>query len=354
MTAAPISPPTSAWDELEGRPNHKVKRFHAIAAMSAAITTEIWISSLFNKSLPMVVATATPKRNGPMNSAMAAIVSAFRPEQRSEAITVATTLAQSRTPHRKAKTSARPMSRRSAKGESDIRRTLIERDRVCLTTRCCIEYTRFGDLLQNGNYYSEQREDLHQGYRSCGGRLALHSVRALSDNPLIRSEDQRRRIHRLALEMGYSPDAGAAQPGTRSHLHRRRRCDHNRRSFFGRGSQGDRGHGYSHGYSVILAASQDEPEREFAAVEMLRSKRVDAVIVTSSRVGRAASGTAGRGPRAGDPARRPQPGGALHTFSVRVDDEHGARLATEHLLALGHRSIAHVAGPAATVPAPIV
>ena len=80
MTAAPISPPTSAWDELEGRPNHKVKRFHTIAAMSAAITTEIWISSLFNKSLPMVVATATPKRNGPMNSAMAAIVSACRPD----------------------------------------------------------------------------------------------------------------------------------------------------------------------------------------------------------------------------------------------------------------------------------
>ncbi|MGC8781896.1 MAG: LacI family DNA-binding transcriptional regulator [Anaerolineae bacterium] len=102
---------------------------------------------------------------------------------------------------------------------------------------------------------------------------------------------------------------------------------------------------YAHGYSVILAASQDDPTREVAAVETLRAKRVDAIIVTSSRVGALHQERLGA---AGVPvillnshSRQVTP----HTFSVRVDDMHGGRLATEYLLWLGHRRIAHVAGP---------
>ncbi len=58
---------------------------------------------------------------------------------------------------------------------------------------------------------------------------------------------------------------------------------------------------YGQGYSVILASSDGQPERELAAVEMLRSRRVDAVIVTSSRRGRAVCGSSGAsaGPRPG-------------------------------------------------------
>jgi DNA-binding LacI/PurR family transcriptional regulator len=79
-------------------------------------------------------------------------------------------------------------------------------------------------------------------------------------------------------------------------------------------------------------------------VETLRSKRVDALIVTSSRVGALHQERLGA---AGVPVillnshsqqLTPQ------TLSVRIDDVHGGRLATEHLLALGHRRIAHVAG----------
>jgi hypothetical protein len=41
-TAAPTSPPTRVWEELEGSPSHHVARFHVIAAMIAeAITVRL-------------------------------------------------------------------------------------------------------------------------------------------------------------------------------------------------------------------------------------------------------------------------------------------------------------------------
>ncbi|MCU0500421.1 MAG: LacI family transcriptional regulator [Anaerolineae bacterium] len=173
--------------------------------------------------------------------------------------------------------------------------------------------------------------------------------RALSDSPLV-NEVTRSRIHRLALEMGYSPDAGARS------LVRGHTCTVGvvvttiADPFSAEVVEGIEATAYSHGYSVILAASHDEPEREIAAVEMLRSKRVDAVIVTSSRVGALHQERLGA---AGVPVillNSHSLGGAPHTFSVRVDDQHGARLATEHLLMLGHRRLAHVAGPAGHSP----
>ena len=173
--------------------------------------------------------------------------------------------------------------------------------------------------------------------------------RALSDSPLV-NEATRARIHRLALEMGYSPDAGARS------LVRGHTCTVGvvvttiADPFSAEVVEGIEGMAYDHGYSVILAASHDEPEREIAAVEMLRSKRVDAVIITSSRVGALHQERLGA---AGVPVillNSHSQGGAPHTFSVRVDDQHGARLATEHLLTLGHRRIAHVAGPAGHSP----
>ncbi len=173
--------------------------------------------------------------------------------------------------------------------------------------------------------------------------------RALSDSPLI-NEATRARIHRLAQEMGYSPDAGARS------LVRGHTCTVGvvvttiADPFSAEVVEGIEGTAYSHGYSVILAASQDEPEREIAAVEMLRSKRVDAVIVTSSRVGALHQERLGA---AGVPVillNSHSQQLAPHTLSVRVDDVHGARLATAHLLALDHRRIAHVAGPAGHSP----
>jgi DNA-binding LacI/PurR family transcriptional regulator len=174
--------------------------------------------------------------------------------------------------------------------------------------------------------------------------------RALRDSPLVNA-DTKARIRRLAQEMGYSPDASA-----RSLVMGRTQTigvvvttitD----PFIAEVVQGIETTAYTYGYSVILASSDANPARELAAVDMLRSKRVDAVIVTSSRVGAL---YADRLKQIGVPVvllNNHSEERGPYTYSVQVDDRHGAYVATEHLIGLGHHRIAYVGG-AGTGPGP--
>ncbi|HSJ53196.1 MAG TPA: LacI family DNA-binding transcriptional regulator [Anaerolineae bacterium] len=169
--------------------------------------------------------------------------------------------------------------------------------------------------------------------------------RALGDSPLVSSETKAR-IQRLAHEMGYSPDAQA-----RSLVMGRTQTigvvvtaitD----PFIAEIVQAVERTARDHDYSVILTSSNAEPEREIAAVEMLQSKRVDGVIVTSSRVGALYQE---HFDRLGVPVvliNSHNQHRGLYTFSVSVDNYHGGCLATEHLVRLGYRRIAYISGPA--------
>jgi DNA-binding LacI/PurR family transcriptional regulator len=168
--------------------------------------------------------------------------------------------------------------------------------------------------------------------------------RALSDSPLV-SAETKARIQHLAREMGYSPDAQA-----RSLVMGRTQTlgvvvtaitD----PFIAEIVQAIERTAHDHGYSVILASSSAEPEREIATVEMLHSKRVDGVVVTSSRVGALYQDHLDR---LGVPvvlinSHSEQRG--PYTFSINVDNQHGGCLATRHLIEQGHRRIAYVTGP---------
>jgi DNA-binding LacI/PurR family transcriptional regulator len=169
--------------------------------------------------------------------------------------------------------------------------------------------------------------------------------RALSDSPLV-SEKTKLRIQRLAREMGYSPDAQARSLVMgRTHtvgLVVTTITD----PFIAEIVQVIERTARDHGYSVILASSDAEPEREIAAVEMLHSKRVDGVVVTSSRIGALYQDHLSRlsVPVVLVNSHNEQMGS--YTFSINVDNRHGASLATKHLVDLGHRRIAYVTGPA--------
>ena len=168
--------------------------------------------------------------------------------------------------------------------------------------------------------------------------------RTLSSSPLVKPETKAR-IQRLAGEMGYSPDARA-----RSLVKGQTRTvgvvvttilD----PFVAEVVQAIESTAHDHDYTVILSSSSGEPEREIAAVEMLRSKRVDAVIVTSSRVGALYLEYL---ERIGVPIvliNNHSQNSGRYTYSISVDNQHGGYLATTHLTQLGHRCIAYVSRP---------
>jgi DNA-binding LacI/PurR family transcriptional regulator len=169
--------------------------------------------------------------------------------------------------------------------------------------------------------------------------------RALSDSPLV-SDATKARIQQLAREMGYSPDAQARSLVLGRTLTVGIVVTTITDPFIAEIVQAVETTAHDHGYSVILASSHAEPEREIAAVETLRSKRVDGVIVASSRVGALYQQHLDR---LGVPvvlvnSHSEQSG--PYTFAVNVDNAQGARLATGHLIELGHRRIAYITGPA--------
>jgi LacI family transcriptional regulator len=95
---------------------------------------------------------------------------------------------------------------------------------------------------------------------------------------------------------------------------------------------------------VFLCNVRDDPERERKVVSALRAKQVDGIIVMGRRVDpRPPIAVGHAGPPVVYAFSRVTDGDAL---CLLPDDAQGARLATEHLLAVGRGELAHITGPA--------
>ena len=97
------------------------------------------------------------------------------------------------------------------------------------------------------------------------------------------------------------------------------------------------------GIAVFMCNATDDPEREKQHLEQLMRKRIDGLVVTARRADKR-------------PALGPFAPGLpiVYVYSQADDDDAyclvpddvgGARLAIDHLLSLGRRRIAHIAGP---------
>jgi len=95
-----------------------------------------------------------------------------------------------------------------------------------------------------------------------------------------------------------------------------------------------------HGYSVLLANSNAQPQREMKVVQALAEHRVDGIVVTSSRVGALYTPMLSSLRIPIVLINNQHPGEFVH--SVMIDNLTASREVVEHLIRLGHRRIGYI------------
>lgn len=97
------------------------------------------------------------------------------------------------------------------------------------------------------------------------------------------------------------------------------------------------------GYAPIVVPGHWNPQEEAERVALLTARKVDGLIVLGGRLSDAQIAELAQQQPVAVIGRRMSAPGVISFYQDQVE---GGRLATEHLIALGHRRIAHIAGPA--------
>lgn len=165
--------------------------------------------------------------------------------------------------------------------------------------------------------------------------------RALRDSPKI-SDETRKRVKRIAKEMGYTPNAVAQSLQTDRTNAIGLVVTSIADPFFADVVKGVEEVAQPAGFSVLLNSSHNDPEQEIQVIETFHRRRVDGLLVASSRMG---SNYVDRMSRIEVPvvlinSEAEEDSRFLH--SVSVDDQDGIRQAVQHLIDLGHRCIGYV------------
>jgi len=163
--------------------------------------------------------------------------------------------------------------------------------------------------------------------------------RALRSSRLI-SEATAGRIRRIAVEAGYAPSAAARSLVTRRSDAIGVVVTNIADPFVAGVVSGIEEVATEKGYSVFLANSHADPEREVRVAQSLEERRVDGIIVTSSRVGAMYVPLLSRMRVPIVLLNNQHPSEFVH--SVMIANEEAAFEATRHLVVLGHRRIAYL------------
>ena len=163
--------------------------------------------------------------------------------------------------------------------------------------------------------------------------------RALQNSPLVNPKTAEK-IRRIAEQAGYRPSAVA-----RGLVTRRTRtiglvvttvAD----PFISEVFSGIEQEAHQRGYCVFLAESNADPQREKEMASAFAERRVDGIIVTSSRVGALYLPLLEEMMVPIVLLNDQHPGAFVH--SVMIRNREGSRAAANHLIGLGHRRIAYI------------
>jgi LacI family transcriptional regulator len=173
--------------------------------------------------------------------------------------------------------------------------------------------------------------------------------RAINDRGEI-SPQTRALVLRIVEEMGYRPSSIAR--GLATH------CTHTlglvipdvANPFFSDVARGAEHVAYADGYNVFLCNTEEDPQRELAVLQSLEEKRVDGVVLCSSRLDdRNLRTVVAHHSVAVLVNRRLEPEAEEDRIGVvMLDDVVGGRMAVQHLLDSGHRAVGFLAGPPAS------
>lgn len=159
------------------------------------------------------------------------------------------------------------------------------------------------------------------------------------------SESARRRVEQAVNDLGYVPSALARALKTNQTRMLGVLVPNIVNPYFSELMRGIEDRCRRAGYAVFLCNCDDDLQRQTHYVQTLLQRRVDGLLLA------VATGEASELEQVLSHVRTPVvvveralPG--HHNDLVRVDNTAGARLAVQHLLALGHRRIACLAGPA--------
>jgi LacI family transcriptional regulator len=120
----------------------------------------------------------------------------------------------------------------------------------------------------------------------------------------------------------------------------------NSNPFFSEVARGAEHVAYAEGYSVFLCNTEEDTTRELSVLRSLEEKRVDGVLLCSSRLDDAElRGVLDHHPAVVLANRRLED---ADVGVVLVEDELGGRMVTQHLLETGHQAVGFLAGPSAS------
>lgn len=163
--------------------------------------------------------------------------------------------------------------------------------------------------------------------------------RALTGSPLI-SRETTERIRKIAQKAGYRPSSAARSLVTSRSGAVGVVVTNIGDPFVAEVVGGIEDAANDHDYSVLLANSNADPDREVKVVRSFEERRVDGIVVTASRVGSVYRDLLAN---TGVPIvllNNQHPSEFL--YSVMIDNVAASREATRHLISLGHRYIGYI------------